>query len=65
MKKILLLITIVLMVLAFPISAFAADADTKVNSILADAIEYNGNYYLINFITFHFYPLNDYYMFKL
>lgn len=47
MKKILLVITVALMVLAFPISAFAADADTKVNSILADATEYNGNYYLL------------------
>ena len=47
MKKVLLVIAVALMVLMLPISAVAADTDTKVNSVLAGATEYNGNYYLL------------------
>lgn len=47
MKKALLVVIVALMVLLLPLTVFSLDADTKLNSILSDATEYNGNYYLL------------------
>lgn len=47
MRKFAWIIVVIFLISILSVNVSAAEADTKVNSILSEATEYNGNYYLL------------------
>lgn len=46
MKKVILMLIILSLMLIMVLNTFAAEIETKLNSVLTEAVEFNGNYYL-------------------